>query len=713
MRRILLLIVLIGLQWVAAEEGMYPMSELHRIDFAAKRFELTASDIFNPNGISLTDAVVNIGGCTGAFVSPQGLILTNHHCAFGAIQRASSAEKDYLQNGFSASSLADEIPAAGYFVRITESYQDVSEEILAVMAIESDFSKRTQAKEKKIKELVTAYEKDHPGRRAEVAEMFSGKSYMLFAYVNLQDVRLVYAPPFGIGNFGGEEDNWIWPRHTGDFSFMRAYVAPDGLPAAYSPENIPYRPKKYLQIAAEGVDEGDLVFMLGYPGRTFRHYTSHYLQHESTIRMPFIVDWYRYQIQLMEGMSRKDRAVALKLSNSIKGLANTCKNYEGKLKGVKRLDLVNKKRTEEAALQTFIAADSQRYRAYGNILSEFDRLYREISGQAEYELLMDQFLRSSTLLSTAYTLFQASHEMQKPDIERESAFMERNLSRTKEGIRLSLESFYQPKDQAVLHAFLMKWQNVDEKQHPKTIRTLLKAKHPEKAIDSFLNNAYRKTRLKDHKWVMAYWGCRSEELIKLQDPFIDWARELFPEMQTLREVRRRRSGEESKLMALLLEVKQQFQGGGFIPDANGTLRLTFGRVRGYAPADAVYYHPITTLAGIIEKHTGVEPYAAPPRLLDLYRQKDFGRFLHPRLQDVPVAILYDADTTGGNSGSAVLNRRGELVGLNFDRAFEATINDYVWSEAYSRSIGVDIRYILWVLQKYSRADHLLREMQVL
>ncbi|MBN2355817.1 S46 family peptidase [candidate division KSB1 bacterium] len=712
MPRSMILWLFIFLQWASAEEGMYPMSELHRIDFAAVGFQLSEKDIFNPDSISLTDAIVNINGCTGSFVSPQGLMLTNHHCAFGAIQRVSSPDHDYLQDGFAALSMTDEIPAKGYTVRITESYRDVSDPILSAMAVENDFALRTKAKERKIKELIAEVEKDNPGKRAEVAEMFNGKSYMLFIYKFLRDVRLVYAPPFGIGNFGGEEDNWVWPRHTGDFAFMRAYVAPDGSSADYAADNVPYVPRKYLRVAPQGVDDQELIFLLGYPGRTFRHSTSHYLEYESTVRMPFIVDWYGFQIKLMEDQSRKDRDVALKLASPIKGLSNTYKNYRGKLKGIKRIDLVTKKQNEEKQLQAFIDADPQRKAVHGSTLQEISRLYRERTEAASYEMLMDQFLRSSRPLGIAYTLYQSSIESQKPDLERESAFMERNVSRTKQRLRLGLANFYQPADQLIFAAFLNKWQELPPSQHPAAIRKLLADKNPQKAIDKFLNGAYTKTRVLDSDWVMAYWGCQPDELVKLKDPFIDIARTLYPDMQALREIRRRRSGELDKLYAQLMDVKQLFEGSDFIPDANGTQRLTFGRIRGYSPADAVTYHPITTVGGIVEKNTGQDPFDAPAQLIDLHREKDFGRFMHEKLHDVPVAILYDADTTGGNSGSAVMNARGELVGLNFDRAFEATINDYAWSQDYSRSIGVDIRYILWVLQKYSGAVNLLQEMGV-
>jgi len=260
-----------------AEEGMYPISEIHKLNLQNKGLEMSPLEMYNPDGISLIDGICKVGGCTGSFVSKDGLILTNHHCAYGAVQRASTEENDYLQNGFLAKTREKEIPAKAYTVRITESYRDVSGEVLSAVTEDMDFAERTKAIEKRIKEIVKQAEKENPGKRAEVSEMFIGKTYVLFIYTYLKDIRLVYSPPRSIGNFGGEVDNWMWPRHTGDFSFMRAYVAPDGSSTDYSPENVPYQPKRVVKVAPEGVNEEDFVFILGYPGRTYRHRTSHFL----------------------------------------------------------------------------------------------------------------------------------------------------------------------------------------------------------------------------------------------------------------------------------------------------------------------------------------------------------------------------------------------------------------------------------------------------
>ncbi len=701
------LMTLSGLSF--GEEGMYPISEIHRLDLQSKGLEISAKDIYNPNGISLIDAICKVGGCTGSFVSPQGLIITNHHCAYRAVQRASSTEHDYLANGFLAKTKEQELPATGYTVRITDSYRDVSEEVLSAVNDDMDYAERAKAIERKIKEIVTQTEKENPGKRAEIAEMFIGKSYVLFIYTYLKDIRLVYVPPRSIGNFGGEVDNWMWPRHTGDFSFMRAYVAPDGSPAEYSPENVPYRPKKFLKINPDGVNEEDFVFILGYPGKTYRHRTSHFLAYEKEIRMPFVVDWYQYQIDVMEKMGKNDREIQLKLAGRIKGLSNVMKNYRGKLKGLNRLNIVEKKRQEEAELQKFIEADKNRKAKYGSLLQDIGAVYDKIRAHSQRSLILSYLRRSSLMLNWAYTIYEAAIERQKDDLERKSAYMDRNFKDTIQRIKMNLKSYHEPTERILLKQMLLKAANLPPEKQIPVIKNILKGKDTEKAIDSFIERAFSQSKLADDKFLTAALEKSPDELKKSKDPFIQLAIELYPSYQELEKLNEEINGELNKLYGLLIDVKKDFLKTDFVPDANRTLRLTYGHIRGYSPADAVYYKPITSTNGVLEKTTGKPPFDPPKKLITLIKNKNFGQFYRKSVDGVPVDILYDTDTTGGNSGSPILNARGELVGVNFDRAFEATINDFAWDESYSRSIGVDIRYVLWVAQKFGGAENILQE----
>lgn len=708
---ILWLILLILSQTpAAADEGMYPISDIQKLNLKSKGLAIDPTEIYSTDK-SLIFAIVSVGA-TGSFISPDGLFITNHHVAFGAVQAASTKDNDYLRNGFLARSRSDEIQARGMTARITESFKDVSADVLSAITAGMDYAARTKAIEKRTKEIVARAEKENPGKRAEVAEMFIGRTYILFIYTYLKDIRLVYVPPRSIGEFGGEEDNWMWPRHTGDFSFLRAYAAPDGSPADYSPQNVPFKPKRFLKIAPRGVGEGDFVFLLGYPGRTYRHYPASFLAYDEEVRMPYIADWYAWQIDLMEKIGASDRGIALLHAARIKGLANTMKNYRGKLKGMKHLGLVERRRADEIGLQKFIDADAARRARHGTLLSDIGRIYDEMRATAEYDMLLDNLRGSVNMLSYASTIYEASLERGKPDLERESPFMERNFPQTKQRVLLSLRNYYEPTDKAILKELLVRASKLMGPNRIKPVDDIFKGEFSEPAIDAYIQQAYGASKINDAKFVEGLLAMTPEQLAGVNDPFLELAKALYPAVQANREKQKARRGELDPLFARLGDIEEIYQGKNFIPDANNTLRLTYGHVKGYEPADAIFCKPFTTLRGVLEKTTGKEPFDTPAAITDLAKARDFGAFEHPALHDVPVCMLYDTDTTGGNSGSPVLNARGELVGVNFDRTYEATVNDYVWSEDYSRSIGVDIRYVLWVAQKFGRADFLLKEMGV-
>jgi hypothetical protein len=692
---------------VSADEGMWPITEIGRIDLPSKGLEIPVKEIYNLDDISLMQAIIRLSGCTASFVSPDGLIITNHHCAFGAVQRASTADSDYLNNGFLAKNRQDEIPAIGYSASIMESYFDVSSEVLSVVTEDMELSERIKAINKKKKEILVRVEKDYPGKRAEISEMFIGKTYLLFIYTRLRDIRLVYVPPVSIGEFGGENDNWIWPRHTGDFSFVRAYVAPDGSPADYSEENIPYQPKIYFQVAAEGVNEEDFVFIMGYPGRTYRHRTSYFMTYEQNVRLPYLATEYKKAIRIMEDFSSKSTEIAIKLASPLKSLSNRMKNYRGKISGMKRIGLVNRRRSLEETMVQYFSGDD-RGKILGHVLKEIDYVYKEKELWATSNYLISNILRLSTPLKNANTVYQAAQNKAKADIERESAYMDRNIEHTQRKLFLGLKSFYAPAEKEILSGLL---QQVKELEGEQKIVAFEEAIHDGK-INKFIDDLYNNTQFADEKFVKKVFTYSSDQLEKIDDPALTVIINLDPRLQENKERSRKQSGSLNKLHPKLYDLKYQFNKSAFIPDANSTFRLTYGYIRGYRPRDAVYCFPITTFRGVIEKTTGIAPFITPPALINLYQKREFGQFYNKELNDIPVAILYNMDTTGGNSGSPVLNNKGHLVGVNFDRAWEATINDYAWNESYSRSIAVDIRYVLWITQKFAGAEYLLEEMNI-
>jgi len=679
-----------------ADEGMYPVSEIAKLDLASKGLKMSSADVFNADKTCLIDGICRVNGCTGSFVSPNGLIITNHHCAYRAIQSASSTDNDYLKDGFQAADKTKEIPASGYTVRVTESFSDVSADVLIPGLKDMSFVDRARAIEQRRKEIEQKAEKDNPGMRAEVAEMFTGKTYVLFLYTYIKDVRLVFAPPSSVGNFGGDVDNWEWPRHTGDFSFMRAYVAPDGSTADYSADNVPYKPKRFIQVAPGGANEGDYVMLLGYPGRTSRHKTASFLEYEEQIRLPYIVDLYGEQIEMMQSAGAKDRGVAIKLLSRIRGLANVEKRSRGQLKGLKRAKIVAKRRAKERELQSFIEQDPDLKSKYGTLLKDIDAVYARMSKDAADEANFQNLRLGNQMLRFAFTIYDSAVERQKVDLEREAAYMDRNFDQTTRRMMLALNDVDIATDKAIL-------ENLFE-------RMKKRSQVPPETNGQSIDDLYEGTQLGDPNFISECLKKSPEELAGLDDSFIKWAVRLYPEYLRLRELNKKRTGELNLLYGDLNSVKRMFMKTSFVPDANATLRLTFGSVRGYSPEDAVYKSPATTLSGVIAKTTGVEPFVTPQKIVDMHQARDFGEYAHPKLDDVPIAILYDTDTTGGNSGSPILNGNGELVGVNFDRAFEATINDFAWNTDYSRSIGVDIRYVLWITDKVYGAKNLIKEM---
>jgi len=711
------LLSIVGLTQFAShlpEEGMFPLSEIHKVDLKKAGLKIDQNEVYNPNGISLVDALVNVGGCTGSFVSNEGLIITNHHCAFSAVQLASTPEHDYLNNGFVAKSHEQELEAKGLTCRITDSYEDVSRQVLGAVADIEDPASRLQLINNAMKNIAIEAEKKDPSIKAEVSEMFIGKSYVLFRYKTIQDVRLVYVPNRKIGEYGGETDNWVWPRHTGDYSFMRAYVAKDGSPAKYSKDNIPYQPKKFLKVNPNGTNEEDFVFILGYPGKTFRHRPAQFIDYQQKYLLPYVSELYNFQNSTMENIGKKDKTTELKLATRIKRNANVMKNYRGKLKGIKGIDLVNQKKQEDAALAQFINNNTDVKAQYGNLMNDIDLLYRQINGDANRDLWFAQIYTSTSLLNIAKQLNSFKNELSSQPSAQKEAFFNANVGKLKQALSVVYEAYDIDVDRRILKKMMTDAASFSANQKVSAVDKIVnRGSNNETMINDFINDTFGLSKLKDQNYVFNTLLRSGKTITDYNDGMLLFEIDIAKQITELKPEKDRRDGVLNKLMGDYVNVKEKFLKKDFIPDANSTLRLTYGHVRGYSPADASYMAPYTTIKGILEKGaTGNPEFAYPSIIKTLWDSKDFGPFAKKELSDVPVAFLYNMDTTGGNSGSPIMNAHGELIGVNFDRAYEATINDYAWNESYSRSIGVDIRFVLWAASKIDHADFLLKEMGV-
>lgn len=678
------------------DEGMFPLSEIRNLDLQSAGLRIPIDELYNPDGVSIVDALVRVGGCSGSFVSDEGLILTNHHCVFDAVQKASTIEQNYLENGFLADSREKEIPAQGIICSITESYEDVTDEVLEAVSKVTDISERTKVIADKMKEIAKREEENNPGISADVSEMFTGQSYVLFRYKTIKDVRLVYVPPRSIGEFGGETDNWIWPRHTGDFSFLRAYVAPDGSGAEYSQDNVPYKPKRFLKVNPNGVEEEDFVFILGYPGRTFRHQPYQYIQYQENYLLPFISSLNSDLINYFEAVGMENPELGLQLSSRIKRLANVMKNYRGKIIGLERLNLTQKKKNEDLMLAKFISESNERKEKYGNVIDEIANVYDQSLSIGSANLGLSQLFSQSVWLRAAEFIineFEKDEDKKEPEklkVRINTLYADYNYEVEENVFKILIEhvsKISQLKEMGL-------WNNV-----------------PVNNLNSFFTDV-KSSIFVNSDFTEKYSISSKEEAEEVNDILLNFAMNAKEIQKSLQEKIKRWDGELTILLPKYLSAKMEWKKTNFVPDANRTLRLTYGYIRGYSPADAVKYYPITTLRGVIEKGKESGDFQLPDKIRELYNKKDFGRFVNKKLNDVPVAILYSTDTSGGNSGSPIMNAYGELIGVNFDRAFEATINDFAWSEDYSRSIGVDIRYILWVTQKVGGADFLLKELGV-
>ena len=671
MKRLLFLITLvwIGAAHVKADEGMWLPSEiLKKIkDIQSQGFKLSAEDIYSVNQSSLKDAVVRFGsGCTGELISSEGLLITNHHCGFGQIQAHSSVEHDYLRDGFWAMSREEELPNPGLTVSFLEYMIDVTDEVLKGYKPKMTEEKRIALVEKNSKKIEEKAVKGKKGLVANVKPIYYGNQYFLFVYKVYTDVRLVGAPPSSIGKFGGDTDNWMWPRHTGDFSVFRVYAGEDNEPADYSPNNVPLRPKKFFKINAKGISEGDFTMVYGFPGTTREYLFSDAVKNTALVSNPHKIALRTLRLDIQKREMDKDQAVRIKYASKQARVANAWKKWQGEAKGIIRLDAIGKKQAFEAQFDKW-AEDKPEY---AGIVERFKELYGSIE-----DLLLVQDYQSEALNAVELVTFAGKGQ---PDAD------------------LFYKDYYMPIDKA---SFIALYQAYNQN------------------IADHYKSPYFKEQLQKFGSVEAW-----ADALFTQEPNLAMAAEIYRQTNayyqeniapTLEAVNKEITLLYRTYMKGMMEYNEVTQGGKvFYPDANSTLRVTYGLVKGYSPADAVYYTPVSSLEGIIQKdNPDIYDYNIPQKLRDLYAAKDYGRW--EVNGSVPVAFIATNHTSGGNSGSPVLDAEGNLIGVNFDRVWEGTMSDVVYDAEICRNISLDIRYALFVMDKLAGAGHLLKEMEII
>ncbi len=694
-----------------SDEGMWMPHQMKDLDLNSLGLQMNPEDLYKKDGTGLMSAVVYLGGGTGEFVSSDGLILTNHHVAFGALQRASTTEEDYIQNGFIAWTREEEIPAKGYIADVLLGYEEITDQILSVVKPEMTYRQKYDAIEKVRKQIVADTEGQGEDLRARVANMYSGNQYYLFRFKRIKDIRIVCAPPQDLGNYGGDIDNWMWPRHTCDFSFLRAYVSPGNIGADYSTENVPYNPKSILKISLEGFKEGDFSFVMGYPGRTYRNYTLSELEADIS-NMKKRMALYTDIIAFFEKAGESSRDIQIKYARVVRGLNNSLKNFQGKIEGMEKIALVEKKKAQEKQFMEWVDQDSERQQKYGTVLQDVETFMNKYEIHQAKNTLLNQLVSSyfgSALLSQAYTIFRTSEELQKPDMEREPGFQERDIPYIKERIQLADRGYDLDTDKAFLKFRLKGLVDYPWEQIPEAFHELL-SRPSNQAIEDYVDALFSETSLADTDTRLKLIEKTPEELQELNDPLIDLAAELEKEMKILREESKALSQEGLDLKKVYLDAILKQQQGRIAPDANSTIRFTYGFIKGYTPKDAVFFLPQTTLAGVIEKDTGTFPFRVPPKLKELHINRDFGQYEDENLKDIPVCFLNTTNVTGGNSGSPTLNAKGEQTGIIFDMTYESVTGDYYVIPELQRTISVDIRYVLFITEKFLGADHVIKEL---
>ena len=699
---------------VHADEGMWVPQQLPEIAGPLKKagLKLDPKQLANLTGDPM-GAVVSLGGCTASFVSPQGLVATNHHCAYGAIQLNSTAEKNLIRDGFNPATPADELSAGpNARIYVLEDITDVTADAKAAMAAAgSDPVARADALEAFEKKTTSACEAD-AGYRCRVYSFMGGNTYRLFKNLEIKDVRLAYAPPASVGKFGGDIDNWMWPRHTGDFSFYRAYVGKDGKPAAFSKDNVPYQPKHWLKIADKPLGAGDFVMVAGYPGRTDRYALAAEFENTQAWRYPAISKAYKDQISLVEAAGKDNPDIAVKYAATMAGWNNTSKNFDGQLEGFARNDVLGFKRREEAAVLGWLQGQGEAGKPALDAHATLVKLVDDAKRTQERDLVLGSFNRSG-VLGTAVSLYRLAIEKQKPDAERESGYQQRDLPVIEGSLKQMERRYVAAMDRQLQQYWLDRYVALPPEQHVAAVDGWLGGS--DKAAADKALARLDGSKLGSLEERLKWFNADKAAFEASTDPAIQYAVAVMPTLMDMEKKAKAVYGTALQARPLYLQAMADYKkskGEAVYPDANSSLRITFGTVKGYTKLDGSVQQPFTLLEQVAAKETGAEPFDNPKALLDAVAAKRHGGLADKRLGTVPVNFLSDLDITGGNSGSPVLDAQGKLVGLAFDGIQEAVASNWVFEPVMTRMISVDQRYMRWIMQEVMPSPQLLQELGV-
>jgi len=718
----LLFVLLISLHLLStkttrADEGMWLpilLEQMNQSNMQALGMKITAKDIYDINHSSLKDAILLFGGgCTAEIISSQGLILTNHHCGYREIQTHSTLQNDYLKNGFWAKKLSDELVSQNLTVSLLIRMEDVTEKVLVGVDDQMSQKQRMAIVDKNSKIVIKEATKG-THYTGTIRPFYYGNQYFLFISEVFRDVRLVGAPPSNIGKFGGDTDNWMWPRHTGDFALFRIYVGKDNKPADYSPDNVPYKPKRHLEISLKGVEKNDFTFVFGYPGRTQQFLTSHAVDLLSNFENPSRIKMRDKRLEIILNDMQTDPLIRLQYSAKHSSIANAWKKWQGEINGIKRLNAISKKQQFEQNFNKWLDDNIDKKSQYSGLLSDFEQTYKEIKSYSMASVFFSEAGLASEMVRFAYgfkRLIDASKSSTVNDEELKKITMQ-----IKEGITGFYKDFNLLTDKKIFSELLkIYFLDCDKNFQPQYFEFISKKfkSNIQSYADYLYSNSLFTTKQKVSDFLENFDRKNYRKIEK--DPAYVLANNIYnfyfdkiqPKLLTLNE-------KTDSLYRIYVKAIMEMQPDRkFYPDANSTLRVTYGKVDDYKPKDAVRYLHYTTIEGIMQKENPeIYDYIVEPKLKELYNKKDYGRYSNS-LGELPIAFIATNHTTGGNSGSPVLNAYGQLVGVNFDRNWEGTMSDVIYDPEQCRNISLDIRYCLFVIDKVADAKNLINEMTII